>query len=203
MKRIAAKIVVGALISLLALLSWQVIMLRQNLNERIETVNLMISKYEAKAQFVDDYLPIVKEFTKSEITAKRILAAVYENSLQYDMQPELILSVIQVESEFNPNAYSSAGALGLMQIMPVTGIYVGRSLGYSIKNENELFNIEKNIKIGVVFLKECMDRMGEHRGLGFYYAGRHAEHYNTYTTKIAAAKESWTTDVQDLTYNVQ
>ena len=150
MKKIAAKIMAGALISLFALLSWQVIKLRQNLNEKIETVNMMISKYEAKAQFVHDYLPIVKDFTKSEITAKRILAAVYENSLQYDIQPELILSVIKVESEFNPKAYSNAGALGLMQIMPVTGIYVGRSLGYSIKNEDELYNIEKNIKIGVV-----------------------------------------------------
>ncbi len=203
MKKIAAKIVAGALISLFALLSWQVIKLRQNLNEKIETVNMMISKYEAKAQFVQDYLPIVNEFTNSEITAKRILAAVYENSLQYDIQPELILSVIQVESEFNPKAYSNAGALGLMQIMPVTGIYVGRSLGYSIKNEDELYNIEKNIKIGVVFLKECMDRMGERRGLGYYYAGRHTKYYNTYTTKIAAARELWATDAQALTFNMQ
>ena len=196
------KVVIGVLIALMAVFSWQIIMLRQNLQEKMETVNLMISKYEAKAQFIDDYLPIVDEYTQSEITAKRILAAVYENSVQYDIQPELILSVIMVESEFNPRAYSSVGAIGLMQIMPVTGIYVGRSLGYSIKNEDDLYNIERNIKVGVVFLKECIERLGEHRGLGYYYAGRHSQHYNRYTTKIAAAKELWTADVSSLTYNV-
>ncbi len=202
MKRIATKIVIGVLIATMAVLSWQMIVLRQNLQEKMKVVNLMISKYEAKAQFIDYYLPIVTEYAESEITAKRILAAVYDNSAQYDIEPELILSVIMVESEFKPKAYSSVGAIGLMQIMPVTGIYVGRSLGYSIKNENDLYNIEKNIKIGVVFLKECIDRLGEHRGLGYYYAGRHSQHYNRYTMKIAAAKEVWTTDVASLTYNV-
>lgn len=202
MKKIAGKIVIGVLIVLTAVFSWQTFMLRQNLQEKMETVDLMISKYEAKAQFIEDYLPIVVGYSESEITAKRILAAVYENSVQYDIQPELILSVIMVESEFNPRAYSSVGAIGLMQVMPVTGIYVGRSLGYSIKNEDDLYNIEKNIKIGVVFLKECIERLGEHRGLGYYYAGRHSQHYSKYTTKIAAAKELWTTDVSSLTYNV-
>lgn len=203
MKQIAVKIVIGSVVTLLALLSWQVIVLHHNLQEKMEAVNLMISKYEAKAQFIDDYLPLVDEFTKSEITAKRILAAVYENSVQHDIEPELILSVIMVESEFNPKAYSSVGAIGLMQIMPVTGIYVGRSLGYSIKNEEDLYNIEKNVKIGVVYLKECIERLGESRGLGFYYAGRRSQHYSSYTTKIAAARELWVTDVSSLTYNVQ
>ena len=203
MKKLAIKIAFCILIASIALLSWQVIVLRQNLYEKMKAVNLMISKYEAKAQFIDDYLPIVAEYAKSEITAKRILAAVYENSVQYDIEPELILSVIMVESEFNPRAYSPVGAIGLMQIMPVTGIYVGRSLGFTIKNENDLYNIEKNVKIGVVFLKECIERLGEHRGLGYYYAGRHSQHYNRYTTKIAAARELWVTDASSLTYNVQ
>ena len=52
-------------------------------------------------------------------------------------------------------------------------------------------------------LKECIERLGEHRGLGYYYAGRHSQHYNRYTTKIAAARELWVTDASSLTYNVQ
>ena len=202
MKQIAVKIIISVLIVVMAVLAWQMIMLRQNLREKLEVVNLLISKYEAKAQFIGDHLPIVAEYTESEITAKRILSAVYENSVQHDIDPELILSVIMVESEFNPKARSNVGAIGLMQIMPVTGIYVGRSLGYSIKSEDDLYNIERNIRIGIVFLKECIERLGETRGLGYYYAGRHVQHYNRYTTKIAAAKELWTTDVSSLTYNV-
>jgi len=202
MKRLAIKTAIGAAVILLVVLSWQIVALRQNLAEKIEMLNLMISRYEAKAQFIDDHLPVVNEYTGSEITARRILAAVYENSIQYDLPAELILSVIKVESEFNPKANSRAGAIGLMQVMPVTGIYVGRSLGYSIGNEDDLYDIERNIQIGVVFLKECIERLGEKRGLGYYYAGRHTQYYSQYTKKIAAAQELWADESANLALNL-
>ncbi len=203
MKKYFATILTGLVAVILGLSTWQMMKLQTDLYKKIETLNSVISRSEAKALFVDNHLSTVREYTGSEITARRILSAVYENSMQYDLPADLILAVIKVESAFNPRAYSSAGAIGLMQVMPVTGIYVGRSLGYSIKNEDDLYNIERNIKIGVVFLKECINRLGEQRGLGYYYAGRHVQHYNRYTTKIAAAKKFWTTDVVSLTYNVQ
>ena len=203
MKKVLISIALGVGIVAIILATWQMIIMRQDLQEKIEIVNMMISKYEAKAQFIADYLPMVNAFTESEIIAKRILAAVYENSMQYDLAPELILSVIKVESEFNPDAYSKAGAIGLMQIMPVTGIYVGRSLGLWIDSEDDMYDIEKNIQIGTVFLKECIERLGENRGLGYYYAGRNTKYYHLYTKKIAAAKASWDVQPTNLTFNVQ
>ncbi len=199
MKRVFTGIIMGIAGTLIVTLVWQTIVVRKELQENIEIVNLMISKYEAKGQFIDNYLSIVKEYSGSEIIAKRILAAVYENSLQYDLSPELILSVMKVESEFNPKAYSNAGAIGLMQVMPVTGIYVGRSLGLWISSEDDLFDIEKNIQIGVAFLKECIERLGEERGLGYYYAGRNTQYYRRYTNKIAAAQTLWTEEPASLT----
>lgn len=199
MKQVLLKIGVGITLAVIAVLVWQVLVLRNDLHERMELIDLLISRYEAKAQFVDNYLPIVNDYTDSEILSKRILAAVYENSLQYELSPELILSVIKVESEFNPRAYSNAGAVGLMQVMPVTGMYVGRSLGLWINSEDDLYDIEKNIQVGVVFLKECIERLGEHRGLGYYYAGRNTQHYNQYTKKISAAKELWVVEPASLT----
>jgi soluble lytic murein transglycosylase-like protein len=203
MKQIMKGIAIGITFGVIAVLSWQMIVMRNNLQEKIEMVNLLISRYEAKAQFIDEYLPIVNDYTGSAIKSKRILAAVYENSLQYDLSPELILSVIKVESEFNPRAYSNAGAVGLMQIMPMTGMYVGRSLGLWINTEDDLYDIEKNIQVGVVFLKECIERLGEQRGLGYYYAGRHTQYYHRYTKKIADAQELWTAEPATLTYNVR
>jgi soluble lytic murein transglycosylase-like protein len=203
MKQVLTKIAIGATFVVIAILSWQMIVMRQSLKEKLDMVNLLISRYEAKAQFIDEYLPIINDYTNSEITSKRILAAVYENSLQYELAPELILSVIKVESEFNPRAYSNAGAVGLMQVMPVTGMYVGRSLGLWIMDDDDLYDIEKNIQVGVVFLKECIERLGEKRGLGYYYAGRHTQYYNQYTRKIAAAQELWIVEPASLTYNLQ
>lgn len=202
MKKYFTKIAIGIVITLFALSAWQLMVLRRNLLEKIETLDMMISKYEAKAQFVHDYLPIVTEYTKSEITAKRILAAVYENSLQYDLPADLILAVIKVESEFNPRAYSRAGAIGLMQVMPITGTYVGRSLGILITDNDDLYDIERNIQIGVVFLKDCIERLGEERGLGYYYAGRYTQHYHRYTKKIAAAQELWADEPINLAVNM-
>jgi soluble lytic murein transglycosylase-like protein len=203
MKRIITIIALGVAIVVIALLSWQMIALRRNVQERMDVVNLMISRYEAKAQFIEDYLPAVNTYTGSEITAKRILSAVYENSLQYDLSPELILAVIKVESEFNPKAYSDAGAIGLMQLMPITGRYVGRSLGLWIDGKEDLYDIEKNIQIGTVFLKECIERLGEQRGLGYYYAGRNTKYYHLYTRRVAAARKLWIAKTAALTYNVQ
>ncbi|MGD9379499.1 MAG: transglycosylase SLT domain-containing protein [candidate division WOR-3 bacterium] len=203
MRQVLTKVGIGITFAVIAVLAWQMIVLRNDLKERMELVDLLISRYEAKAQFVDNYLSIVNDYTGSEVMSKRILAAVYENSLQYELSPELILSVIKVESEFNPRAYSNVGAIGLMQVMPVTGLYVGRSLGLWMGSENDLFDIEKNIQIGVVFLKECIERLGEKKGLGYYYAGRNTQYYNQYTRKIDAAQELWVVKPASLTYNVQ
>ena len=163
----------------------------KNFQEEMHELSLMMSRYEMKAQFIEHYMPVVVEHTGSEITAKRILAAVYENSLWCKLDPELVLSVITVESTFNPRATSNVGAIGLMQLMPVTGIYVGRSLGLPVDSESDLYEIETNVQIGCVFLKDCIERLGEKDGLGFYYAGRYSEYYGEYNGKIATARKAW------------
>lgn len=74
---------------------------------------------------------------------------IHKASSKYGVDVGLIKAVIKVESDFNPNAVSHAGARGLMQLMPATA----RSLGV-----NDSFNPEQNVMGGTRFLKDMLQR---------------------------------------------
>lgn len=70
----------------------------------------------------------------------------------------LVLALIRKESLFNPQARSSVGALGLMQVMPATGKQVSNQLRISLKPETDLLLPEHNLPIGVHYLSGLMRR---------------------------------------------
>ena len=72
-----------------------------------------------------------------------------EASQLYQLPEKLIKSVIQQESGFNAQARSSAGASGLMQLMPATA----RGLGVK-----DIFNPSENIMAGTKYLSQMMKR---------------------------------------------
>jgi soluble lytic murein transglycosylase-like protein len=81
--------------------------------------------------------------------AKNILLA----SEKYKIDFGLILGVIEVESGFNPYAKSSAGAIGLMQVMP--SVWCKQ---FGIKNYKDLYGIATNIDCGTRVLKKYICR---------------------------------------------
>lgn len=68
---------------------------------------------------------------------------------KYNLDPNLIRAIIQVESGYNPNAVSHAGAQGLMQLMPATAKEM---------NVTDVFNPEQNIFGGARYFREMLDR---------------------------------------------
>lgn len=100
---------------------------------------------------------------------------------RHNVELELILAVVRVESNFNPNAVSSSGAVGLMQLMPGTARDLGlkvpryRNVLKPSHNEriDERFNPRKNMVAGVTYLKTQLRRYdGSYvRAAAAYYVG--------------------------------
>lgn len=79
-------------------------------------------------------------------------------SLEYKLDPYLVLAVMREESRFNPMVLSWARAHGLMQIIPSTGRGVARLIGIRPYYTYRLFEPELNIKMGCYYLSSLLKR---------------------------------------------
>ncbi len=93
-------------------------------------------------------------------------------SQQYSIDPFLVLSVMREESTFDPNARSTAGALGLMQLMPQTAFRLNRDLHLRITNVSQVCNVRNNIHVGTFYLSTLIREFGSYAyALAAYNAG--------------------------------
>ena len=81
-----------------------------------------------------------------------LTASIYDIALEEGLDPELGFRVVYAESRFNPKAKSSAGALGLAQVMPKTARIFDPGLA-----DEDLFDAEVNLRIGFRFLRQLLD----------------------------------------------
>lgn len=76
---------------------------------------------------------------------------------QHGLDPFLVASLIRQESEFDPQAVSYAGAVGLMQVMPSTGREVARRLRLGRSSVARLKNPDFNLRLGTDYLKRLLN----------------------------------------------
>jgi soluble lytic murein transglycosylase len=72
------------------------------------------------------------------------------------IDPHFMVALIRQESAFNPTATSSAGAMGLMQVMPPTGRGLARTFGIKRFKSSMLHDPDINIRMGAKFLADMM-----------------------------------------------
>ncbi|MFB5189979.1 lytic transglycosylase domain-containing protein [Alicyclobacillus fastidiosus] len=89
--------------------------------------------------------------TAASSTPPNIASLVDTAAAKYDLPSSLLSAVIQQESSFNPNAVSSTGAQGLMQLMPSTAAALGVT---------NAFDPAQNIDAGAGYLRQLLNQFG-------------------------------------------
>ena len=98
-----------------------------------------------------------------QIYKKEYSQYVEKYSKQYNVDEELVYAVIKAESNFNANAQSSKGAIGLMQLMETTAQDVCKRMDLNISNnelKEKLLEPEININIGTKYLSILIQQYG-------------------------------------------
>lgn len=108
----------------------------------------------------------ITSHVKSSMKSKNMTIenAVKSASQKYGIDEDLIMAVIKQESDFNPKCISHAGAMGLMQLMPIN------CKDYNVKDP---YDIEENINAGTHHLKDMLNKYGNDKkmALAAYNAG--------------------------------
>ena len=114
------------------------------LSEALQPTDCFADRYERAVWFA--YMdPRLSRYVKDQGEREQILHHVHCEARRVDVPPELVLAVMDVESRFDRYAVSSAGAVGLMQVMP----FWPHELGMS--NE-QLVRIADNVRMGTTIL---------------------------------------------------
>jgi soluble lytic murein transglycosylase-like protein len=123
--------------------------LRRLLKEAIESDAGFVDRFEAQVWLLDMSRRLEK-FVRNPGTRMQMLKQIHYEARRVDIEPELVLAVIEVESRFDEFAISVSGARGLMQVMP----FWLEEIGISDKN---LFKIRTNLRMGCTILRYYID----------------------------------------------
>lgn len=123
---------------------------------------------------------IARRWRIAESAATSFVAIAYRAGKRHSVDPVLILSVMAIESRYNPVAESVVGAKGLMQIIPK--YHLDKLLDHG--GEEALLDPEVNIHVGAQILREYYRRLGDQEAALQRYAGAFDEPTSRYAAKV-------------------
>lgn len=112
-----------------------------------------ISETTVKPDFTDNIYKLAYQLHYQE--------TINDCAKRYILDPYLITALIREESYFNTKAQSSAGATGLMQLMPATASYIASKNNIRYQGQKSLFNPDINIELGSAYLDYAKTKLYE------------------------------------------
>jgi len=157
--------------------------LKQQLRLAIADADQFEDKYAAQVWLTDMSSRLANRAPHIPKTERlTLLALVHKEATRNNLNPQVVLSLIQVESNFDRYALSKVGARGLMQVMPFWMASIGK------ENDN-LFDIATNLRYGCAILSIYMKREKKEiiQALARYH-GSYPKDY--YSRKVVKAWQS-------------
>jgi len=157
--------------------------LRQLLTTAINSSESFDDRFHAEVWLLD-MSNRLKRFIKDEKTRLSMLKNIHLEATRANLQPELVLALIEVESYFDSYAISKAGAQGIMQVMPFWLDEIGRP-------DDNLIVMKTNLRMGCTILKYYMDMESNdlHKALARYNGSYGSK---TYSNKVLnALRDHW------------
>jgi len=127
---------------------------------------------------------IARRYRVAEDPVSELVRAAFDTGREVGLDPLLLLSVMAIESGFNPYAESGVGAQGLMQVMSKVHSDKFQYFGGSHAALDPL----ANIKVGALVLKDCIARGGSVAGGLRYYVGSTTQDDGGYGAKVLAER---------------
>lgn len=123
--------------------------LRAVLKQTIEGATSFEDRFDAEVWLVD-MSGRTRSWMKDDDERLEILRLIHQEAQRIELEPELLLALIHVESLYDRFAVSSAGAQGLMQVMPFWKNEIGRP-------DDNLTQIKTNLRYGSTILRHYLD----------------------------------------------
>ncbi len=120
------------------------------LRETVMEADSFEDRFDAEVWLLDKSTAL-QQFIPDKSRRLEFLRKVHSEATRVGLSPEIVLAVIEVESRFDPYAVSTAGALGLMQVMPFWKNEIGRP-------DDNLINVDVNLRYGCTILKYYLDK---------------------------------------------
>ena len=144
--------------------------LRDALRAAVEMADSFADRFDAEVWLTDMSARLARQVS-DEDERMLILRLVHRHAAMFDLPPELVLAVIDVESNFDRYAISYAGALGLMQVMPFWREEIGRP-------DDNLHDIETNLLYGCRILAYYLEKeKGDRRAALARYNGSRGQRW--------------------------
>jgi len=157
--------------------------LRQLLTDAINSSDSFDDRFHAEVWLVD-MSNRLQHFVKDEKTRLAMLKQIHLEAARSELQPELVLALIEVESHFDTYAISKSGAQGMMQIMPFWLDEIGRP-------DDNLIDMKTNLRMGCTILKYYMDmeKNDLHKALARYNGSAGSKIYSNKV--LTALHDHW------------